>query len=66
MNVICVDAREKNQLPSTYLKHDTMQKDGNYYCNVEFESMDESTIHIAVFCEHFTKCQTQFHKIIKT
>ena len=35
-NVIFVDSRERNQLPSTYLNDDTMKKDGNYYSDVEY------------------------------
>ena len=35
-NVIFVDSRERNQLPSTYMNDDTMKKDGNYYSDVEY------------------------------
>ena len=60
VNVICVDSRERNQLPSTYLNDDTMKNDGNYYLDVEFELMDELSFNNflklnVAFGEMFTK-----------
>ena len=60
VNVICVDSRARNQLPSTYLNDDAMKKDGNYYSDVEFELMDELSFNNflklnVTFGEMFTK-----------
>ena len=41
VDIMCVDARDKNQLPISDLNIDTMQNDNNYYKDIEFGSMDE-------------------------
>ena len=56
---MCVDALDKSQLPTSYLHVDTMKRDGNYYSDVKFASMEQSEFN------QFLKLNAAFGEIYK-
>ena len=56
---MCVEALDKSQLPTSYLHVDTMKRDGNYYSDVKFASMEQSEFN------QFLKLNAAFGEINK-